>query len=444
MFNFTRRDFLQLSMASAFGVSYCSWLPRLAHASEVAAAAEKHKAFILLWMAGGPSQMETFDLKPGHPNGGPSKAIDTNVPGIQISEHLPGVAKQMNDLAIIRSLTTAEGDHDRATRLMLTGHRPGQEGVNYPSLGSLFAKQLGDEESDLPHYVSIAPMRFGDVGGPGFLGPNYAPLIVSGDSNDPEARANLSVENLKAPAGVSKESMERRFKISKFLQDDFSKESNGPSTRSHTANFERARRMIESNAKGAFKLDEETAALRDGYGRNRFGQGCLLARRLIERGVSFVEVTLDGWDTHADNFNAVKRLCDTLDPAWSTLMKDLRDRGLLDSTLVVWMGEFGRTPKINATTGRDHFPVAWSTVLGGGSIKGGQAIGSSGKAGTEVTDRPVKITDLYATICAGIGVSPDYENISPEGRPIPLVDRGGKVIEEIANTPPSVKEAKKS
>lgn len=444
MFQFTRRDFINLSMASAFGVSYSGWLPRLLQAREVAAEADKHKAFILLWMAGGPSQMETFDVKPGHPNGGPSKVIDTKTPGIQISEHLPGVAKQMNDLAIIRSLTTAEGDHDRATRLMLTGHRPGQEGVNYPSLGSLFAKQLGDEESDLPHYVSIAPMRFGDIGGPGFLGPNYAPLIVSGDSNDPEARANLSVENLKAPAGVSKESMERRFKISKFLQDDFSKESNGPSTRSHTSNFERARRMIESNAKGAFKLDEETAALRDQYGRNRFGQGCLLARRLIERGVSFVEVTLDGWDTHTDNFNAVKRQCDTLDPAWSTLMTDLRDRGLLDSTLVVWMGEFGRTPKINATNGRDHFPVAWSTVMGGAGIKGGQAIGSTGKAGAEVVDRPVKITDLYATICAGIGVSPDHENISPEGRPIPLVDRGGKVIEEIATTPPSLKDARKT
>ena len=438
---FTRRDFVSLSLASAFGVSYSGWLPRMVRAAEVAEAVGKHKAFILLWMAGGPTQTDTFDLKPEHPNGGPSKSIETAVSGIHISEHLPGVAKQMQDLAIIRSLTTAEGDHDRATRLMLTGHRPGQEGVHYPSLGSMFAKELGDETNDLPHYISVAPMRFGDSGGPGFLGPNYAPLIVSGDSNDPEARANLSIENLKAPVGVSKESMEKRFEISKFLQEDFNKSAKSPSTKSHKANFERARRMIESNAKGAFKLDEEPAALRDKYGRSRFGQGCLLARRLVERGVAFVEVTLEGWDTHADNFAAVKRLSETLDPAWSTLMTDLRERGLLDSTLIVWMGEFGRTPKINATTGRDHFPLAWSTVLGGAGVKGGQVIGSTGKAGTEVTERPVKIADLYATMCAGIGVSPDHENISPEGRPIPLVDRGGKVIEEIATAPKSEKKA---
>ena len=431
-FDFTRRDFVKMSLASAFGVSYSGWLPRMAQAVEEAG---KHKAFILLWMTGGPSQTDTFDLKTEHPNGGPSKSIETAVSGIHISEHLPGVAKQMKDLAIIRSLTTTEGDHERATRAMLTGHKPGQEGVNYPSLGSMFAKELGDDASDLPHYVSVAPMRFGDSGGPGFLGPNYAPLVVSGVSNDPEARANLTIENLKAPAGVTKESMEKRFEISKFLQEDFNKSAKSPSSKAHKANFERARRMIESNAKGAFKLDEETAPLRDKYGRSQFGQGCLLARRLVERGVSFVEVTLGGWDTHGENFSAVKNLCGTLDPAWSTLMDDLRERGLLDSTLVVWMGEFGRTPKINNNNGRDHFPVAWSTVLGGGGIKGGQVIGGTGKAGTEVADRPVKLADFYATMCAGIGVSPEHENISPEGRPIPLVDRGGKVIEELAAVP---------
>ncbi|MDB5336361.1 MAG: hypothetical protein JWN70_1980 [Planctomycetaceae bacterium] len=426
--DFTRRDFIQLSLASAFGVSYSGWLPRLAQAAE---GIEKPKSFILLWMAGGPTQTDTFDLKVGHPNGGPSKAIETAVPGIQISEHLPGIARQMKDFAIIRSLTTTEGDHDRATRLMLTGHRPGQEGVNYPSLGSLFAKALGDETNDLPHYVSVSPFRFGDVGGPGFLGPNYAPLIVSGDSNDPEARANLSIENLKSPPGVSKESIEKRLEISRFLQEDFAGRTKGPSTKTHKANFDRAMRMITSNAKGAFKLDEEPGALRDKYGRNQFGQGCLLARRLVERGVAFVEVTLPGWDTHTDNFNAVKRLSDTLDPAWSTLMTDLRERGMLESTLIVWMGEFGRTPKITEMTGRDHFPLAWSAVLGGGGIKGGQVIGDTGKAGVEVTERPVKIADFYVTMCAGIGVQPEHENMSPEGRPIPLVERGGKVIEEL-------------
>ncbi len=430
---FTRRDFVKLSMASALGLSYSGWLPQLAHAAD---GRSPHKACILLWMAGGPSQTDTFDLKLNHPNGGPSKAIETAVPGIQISEHLAGVASRMKDLAILRSLTTQEGDHDRATRLMLTGHRPGQAAVNYPSLGSLFARELGDDTNELPHYVSISPFRLGDAGGPGFLGPNYAPLIVSGDSNDPEARANLSIENLKPPAGVTRESMERRFELSKFFQDDFSDRVKSPSAKAHKANYDRAMRMISSNAKGAFKLDEEPAALRDKYGRNRFGQGCLLARRLVERGVAFVEVTLEGWDTHADNFNAVKRLSEVLDPAWSNLMDDLRERGMLESTLIVWMGEFGRTPKINMTTGRDHFPLAWSAVMGGSGVKGGQVIGDTGKAGTEVAQRPVKIADLYATMCAAIGIDPGHENISPEGRPIPLVDRGGKVIEEITSLAP--------
>jgi hypothetical protein len=428
--DFSRRDFVKLSLASAFGVSYSGWLPRLARAAE--AAGSTHRACILLWMAGGPTQTDTFDLKPGHPNGGPSKAIETAVPGIQISEHLPGIAKRMNDLAVIRSLTTQEGDHSAATRLMMTGRRPGQEGINFPSLGSALAKELGDDNSDLPTYVSVSPFSFGgDMAGPGFLGPNYAPLVVSGDSADPEARANLSVENLRPPAGVGKKSMENRIGIAEFLQKDFSKRVASDSAKLHKANFERAVRMIDSNAKGAFKLDEEPAELRDKYGRNRFGQGCLLARRLVERGAAFVEVTLEGWDTHSDNFAQVGRLCESLDPAWSTLLDDLRERGMLENTLVVWMGEFGRTPKINDNGGRDHFPLAWSTVLGGGGVKGGQAYGKTGDSGAEVADNPVKIGDLHATLCAGIGVDPFHENISPEGRPIPIVDKTATVIEEL-------------
>ncbi|HVX29640.1 MAG TPA: DUF1501 domain-containing protein, partial [Nitrolancea sp.] len=255
-------------------------------------------------------------------------------------------------------------------------------------------------------------------------------------SDDPEVRANLSIENLRPPAGVTHESLERRAEISQFLRDDFTGRAKGASAEVHAANFNRAMRIIETNAKGAFNLSEEPAELRDKYGRNRFGQGCLLARRLVERGVAFVEVTLEGWDTHVDNFAAVKRLCETLDPAWSSLTTDLRERGLLESTLIVWMGEFGRTPKINPTNGRDHFPVAWSTVLSGGRIKGGQVVGDTGKAGSEVKDRPVKIADLYATLCAGIGIDPEHENLSPEGRPIPLAERGGEVVKDLISTTP--------
>lgn len=430
--DWSRRDFAKMAVASALGVSWSGWVPKLARA---ATNTPDHKACILLWMSGGPSQTDTFDLKPGHPNGGPSKTIATAVPGIQITEHLPGIAKRMKELAIVRSLKTQEGDHELATRVMHTGHRPGQEAVNYPSLGALFAKELGEPENELPHYVSVSSFPFADIGGPGFLGPNFAPLVVSGDSGDPEARANLSIENLKPPPGVSKESLDRRVEISKFLRDDFGRRAKSPSAKAHEANFNRALRMIESNAKGAFRLDEEPGELRDRYGRNRFGQGCLLARRLVERGVAFVEVALDGWDTHTDNFNAVKRLCETLDPAWSALLDDLRDRGLLDSTLVVWLGEFGRTPRINGTTGRDHFPDAWSTVLGGAGVKGGQVIGKTNAGGTQVEERPIKLADLHATLFACAGVHPDTENISPEGRPIPVVDRGAQVIQEIAEMP---------
>jgi len=216
------------------------------------------------------------------------------------------------------------------------------------------------------------------------------------------------------------------------LQDDFSRNYKGDSALAHRANYARAERMIRTQAKSAFKLDEEPDALREAYGRNRFGQGCLLARRLVERGVPFVEVTLAntpdspaGWDTHANNFDQVAALCGVLDPAWSTLMTDLRDRGLLENTLIVWMGEFGRTPQINPNNGRDHFPVAWSTVLSGGRIKGGRVIGRTTDNAMEVADRPVKVPELYATICEGLGIKHTTENISDQGRPISIVD--GKV-----------------
>jgi hypothetical protein len=426
--DFSRRDMLKFGLAGVLGVSFSGWLPRLARA---AAEQGEHRSCILLWMSGGPSQTDTFDLKPGHANGGPSKEIETAVPGIRISENLPGLAKQMQDVAIIRSLTTKEGDHQRGTQLMMTGYQPGGANVNYPVLGSSIAKMLGQPDSEIPNFISVSPFRFAQLG-PGFLGPDYAPLTVSGQSDDPTARANLSIENLAPVGGLDQKAMEHRFGLLGFLQDDFSRNYKGDSAKAHRANYARAERMIRTQAKAAFKLDEEPDALRDAYGRNRFGQGCLLARRLVERSVPFVEVTLAntpnsavGWDTHSDNFNQVKSLCEVLDPAWSTLMTDLRDRGLLKNTLIVWMGEFGRTPQINPANGRDHFPVAWSTVLAGGGIKGGQVIGRTTENAMEVADRPVSVPELYATICEGVGIRHTTENISDQGRPIAIVD--GKV-----------------
>ncbi|HWB11422.1 MAG TPA: DUF1501 domain-containing protein [Pirellulales bacterium] len=431
---FSRREMLGWGVAGALGVSFSGWLPRLAAAAGEAAA-KQGKSCILLWMNGGPSQTDTFDLKPGHANGGPYKETATAVSGIKISEHLPGVAAQMKDLAIIRSLSTKEGEHGLATQLMMTGYPVQQAGVRYPSLGSLLAKELGNDESDLPNFISLSPFRMVDAG---FLGPNYAPLTVSGASDDPNTRANLALEDLAPPRDRGDKAMKSQFDVLRFLEREFDKGDKADAVKAHRASYAKAMRMVESQGRKAFQLDEEPTELRDAYGRNRFGQGCLLARRLVERGVAFVEVTLAGapgnvagWDTHANNFDQVKALSQVLDPAWATLMKDLRERGLLDSTLVVWMGEFGRTPKINPNGGRDHFPLAWSVAMGGAGVHGGQVIGKTSPDAMEVADRPVSVADLYATICAALGIDYKKENISPEGRPIPLVDRGGTPIKEL-------------
>ena len=423
---FSRRDLVRMSVASAFGVAACPWLPRLA------AAAEKKKgvkACIVLWMGGGPSQTDTWDLKVGHKNGGPSKETATAVPGLRFSEHLKKLAESAKELGIIRSMTTKEGEHQRATQLLHTGQLP-SEVVAYPALGSLMAKELGDPEHDLPGYVTVSPGGLMNGIGAGFLGPQYAPMAVSGISDNPNARANLTIDYLKSDKPVAASDQDMRRQILEDLQKDFEKKHGGAATKAHAAAYRKAQKMIDTEAKGAFKLDEEKAALRDAYGRSRFGQGCLLARRLVERGVSFVEVSLEGWDTHAQNFEQVKTLSETLDPAFATLLSDLKDRGMLANTLVVWMGEFGRTPVINNTAGRDHFPNAWSTVLAGAGVKGGQAYGKTEADGRTVADNPVSVGDFLATVFTAVGVDPTTENQTWDGRPIQLV-KGGKAIEEL-------------
>jgi uncharacterized protein (DUF1501 family) len=422
---YSRRDFVRMSLASAFGVAACPWLPRLA----AAAGKKPPKGCIVLWMAGGPSQTDTWDLKPGHKNGGPSKEMATAVPGLRISENLPKLAAAAKDLGIIRSMTTKEGEHGRATQLLHTGQLP-SEAVAYPALGSLLAKEIGDPDHDLPSYVTISPQGGPGNLGAGFLGPQYAPMAVSGISDNPNARANLAIDFLKPDTPVAASDQDVRRRLLTDFQGDFEKRHGGAATAAHAASYRKAQRMVDTEAKGAFRLDEEPAKVREAYGRNRFGQGCLLARRLLERGVSFVEVTLEGWDTHANNFQAVKMLSQTLDPAFATLLGDLKDRGMLANTLVVWMGEFGRTPLINPQAGRDHFPLAWSTVLAGAGIKGGKAVGSTGKDGAAVTERPVDVADFLATVFTSVEVDPKKTNQTWEGRPIPLV-KGGKAIEEL-------------
>ena len=434
----SRRDWIRMCASAAIGSTMSGWFGALAN--ETAARPDRRRACILLWMSGGPSQMDTFDLKPGHENGGTFKEIETSVPGMKISEHLPKLALHGNELAIVRSMSTKEGDHSRATSFAHLGYLP-QGPIRYPTFGSLIANELGLKDAELPNFVSIAPNRglSPQSYDPGFLGAHLSPLIVGGSNAGADNDSGeLKVEDLQPTKEVPAERQTSRHEKLDFLNRRFFGDYSGPPTASYQAAYSRAMTLMNSKAATAFHLDEESAEVRDAYGRNRFGQGCLLARRLIERGVPFVEVTLNGagqqnigWDTHAENFKGVEALSKILDPAWATLLAELKQRGLLDSTLVVWMGEFGRTPKINPNGGRDHFPQVWSSVLAGGGIKGGQVIGRSSADGMTVEDRPVAMPDLLGTICRGLGIDPQTQNVSNVGRPIRIVDSVSKPIEEI-------------
>jgi hypothetical protein len=434
----SRRTFAKYSGLSLLGASASGWMPQLA--AQATAAGKPHKRCILLWMSGGPSQLETFDPKPGHENGGPTKAIETSVPGIQISEHLPQVAKVMNHLAPIRSMSTKEGDHTRATCFLRTGYLP-QGPIRYPSVGSLLARELRNESCDLPSYVSVNPFQgFSPRAyGPGFLGPSWSPLVVAAESIEDE-NVSFAVRNLAQRDNVTESQGDARMKLLSMMEHEFVRQRPSAAVDSHRKSYEQAVRMMKSAAVGAFQLEAEDDTLRDAYGRNPFGQGCLLARRLIENGVSFVEVNLSsadgngggiGWDTHADNFESVGSLCGVLDPAWGTLMQDLDQRGLLEDTLVVWMGEFGRTPQINDNTGRDHWPGSWSLVLGGAGIQGGQVFGATAEDGVEIVENAVSVPELMATVCQALDLDPTSTNLSNIGRPIPLADHGAEAVEQI-------------
>ena len=436
----SRRQWFQLSAAGLAAGSMSPWFKALA--DDAAPKIPRGRSCILLWMSGGPSHMDTFDLKPGQPNGGQFKEIETAAPGLKISEHLPLLAKHGKRLAVIRSLSTKEGDHSRATYLMRNGYLP-QGPIRYPTLGSLVAKELGRPEAELPNFVSIAPYRFFSPAAysSGFLGSQYDPLLV-GDglpAGGEGAQAyDLKVADLEPPASVDAATVDARLSLLGSLNERFISQHAVASAVGHRIAYERAVRLMRSEAGQAFDLEKEPAKVRDAYGRNRFGQGCLLARRLVERGVPFIEVTLAGvdgnqglgWDTHADNFAGVRRLSETLDPAWATLMSELEERGLLDTTTIVWMGEFGRTPKINPNGGRDHFPNAWSAVLAGGGVRGGQAIGRTSPDGMTVEDRPAPVSDLLATICGALAIDVSHQNISNVGRPIRVVDPKAEALKE--------------
>ena len=407
----SRRRFLQFSGA---GIAAAWWLNAVGLQADDLK--KRNAACILVWLGGGPSQFETWDPKPGKENGGQTKAISTAASGIKIAEYWPKVAEVMKDCAIIRSLTSKEGNHERATYQLHTGRAP-SGALKYPNIGSVVAQELGAVAAELPNFVSV-----GETVGPGFLGIQSAPFVVNSPGELP---ANVAMQ-------VSKDRMARRLELLKEQNAELEKVGAGEIAASQQGLYDQAARMVLSPKLKVFDLKTESDKVRDDYGRNGFGQGLLMARRLVEAGVPFIEVRKGGWDNHGDLWKAVPRNAGEVDPALAQLIRDLKSRGMLDSTLVVCMGEFGRTPKVNNKGGRDHFPKAFSTLLAGSGIKGGRAIGKTNENGTEVAERPVSVPDLFQTFCKALKLNPATELITPQGRPVKVVDDGRPVNELFA------------
>jgi hypothetical protein len=413
----SRRTFLRSLGVGAAGLGVLGWKDAVAlHADELR---QRGMACILLFMRGGPSQLETFDPKPGTEHGGPTKAISTAALGVQVAENWPKVAEAMKDIAVIRSMTNREGEHARAAYQLHTGYAPGG-GVKHPSIGSLVASELGAADFDLPSFVSVGN-RATTVGS-GFLGMQFAPFVVANPEQMPG--------NVELPQGVNTGRFTRRLDLLKDLEQDFASAGGAPRVAAHQTLYGSAAQMVLSPRLKAFDVRDEKEAVRDRYGRSPFGQGCLLARRLVEQGVTFVEVESNGWDTHQDNFTRVKSLSETVDPGFAALVTDLKERGMLERTLVIWMGEFGRTPRINPNTGRDHYPRAFNVALAGAGVRGGQVIGATSADATDVKERPVGVADLFCTFCHALKINPRKENLSPVGRPIKIVD-GGEPVKEL-------------
>jgi len=415
----TRRDLLRFSAAGAAFASQSGWLDRLAaHAAE---SGGKPKSCILLWMEGGASHKDTFDLKPGTRDAGEFKPIATSAPGIEISEHLPRLARQMHHAAILRGMSTNQGAHGPARYYMHTGYREGSGGLVHPSLGSIASAELGKAEAPLPSFVSVgAKFAYGS----GFLGVRHQPLVVE----DP----TRGVENLSPMVGASR--FEGRLGLLEDLERGLLRTSVSQPGRDHLTTYRRTVALLQSREAKAFDLSREPAPVRASYGDSDFGRGCLLARRLVEAGVPFVEVASPGWDTHRDNFSRVKSLSATIDAPIAALVADLAASGRLDSTLVIWMGEFGRTPRITSpqgTPGRGHYPRAWTSVMFGGGIRGGQVVGKTDSEGAEVVERPVSALDFLATTCSLLGIDYTKENPTPIGRPIRVVEKGARPIKEL-------------
>jgi hypothetical protein len=412
---FGRRDFLRIGSLGALGISLDGVLR---------AGAKRDISCILLWQSGGCGHLDTFDLKPAAPKEirGEFKPISTNVPGIQICEHLPFTARQADKFTILRSMKSRENNHERAINYLLTGYLP-LPTLEFPSMGSVISKELGSRNG-LPPYVAV-PNTFPSYGA-GYLGGSYNPFIA-GDPNV----SGYQARDLTLPADVDWTRVGNRNFLLKQMDAKFRAIEASTDMAAMDSFYQKAYDLLKSPAaRKAFDIGAEPESLRERYGRTPVGQGALLARRLVESGVRFVTVA-KGWlnyDTHGDNFNIMKKaLLPEFDRAFAGLLEDLHDRGMLDTTLVIAMGEFGRTPKVNDAAGRDHHSKAWSIALAGAGVPGGRVLGATDSNGVQVTDLPVEPEDLLFSIYSLFGVDPAREYQTPIGRPVKPVN-GGRLI----------------
>lgn len=451
----SRRDFLHVGGISALGLGLTDLFALRSAAVNAAGGSPGRangaaKSCILIWLDGGPTHLETFDMKPNAPREvrGPFSAIPTAVSGIQIGDLLPQTARRMKDVAVVRSMTSPLGEHNFGAHYLLTGYKPTPV-VEYAYYGSVVSHLRGrqaERAAVLPGNVAVPNFR---VGGAKFAGNGYLPAETRPFSlgkersrtGDP-AQPGFQVRDLDFYPGLTATRLQRR---RDFLQalDGFSRGVESAKSPPSDPQFEQAYRLVTSkDAKEAFHLDAESQQTRNRYGRKTIGQSCLLARRLVERGVPFVTVNNPGWDTHTDQYTRLKEgytgakipvgLIPSLDLALSGLIDDLKDRRLLDETLIVVMGEFGRTPKLNTAGGRDHWPRVFSVALAGGGVQGGQIVGSSDSVGESPKDRPVTPSDLAATIYTLLGIDPATELQTSDGRPVKLVDDGEAISELFA------------
>jgi uncharacterized protein (DUF1501 family) len=411
----SRRHFL--AGAGSLGLAGFAGMLTPAAAAELS---KKQKRVLLIWLSGGSSQLETWDPKPGTPTGGPFQAIPTSVPGIHICELLPHTAKQMHRMALVRGINTKENEHGRGAVIMHTGRRP-DPAVSYPHLGSAMAKLIAPDDSPLPGYIHITPKGGGDgfnKQDAGFLGPRYASVTLA-DGKPPV--------NLFRPDSLTAAADQKRQTLRAKADERFTRRRT-TETEVYTQSFDQATQLM--NRSGVFDVNREGPKWMDRYGRHEFGQHCLLARRLLESGVTFVKVTHSNYDTHHENFDFHIEQLGEFDRPYATLLEDLAERGLLESTLVIVMSEFGRTPIINRNYGRDHWGTAWSIALAGCGIKGGTAVGKTNANGTAVTDREVHGGHLFHTYFKALGLNPK-KNYFVNQQPIRMTDPDAGEIGEI-------------